>query len=279
MNKVIETFLYIKDLIILFLDMFYPRERSQLETTASIDQNTSTNPPGKRTASFVCLTLNDLPTPSIDQSISTITGTLITQSPIFKTSPPQRRLQRNYHRQPQSQQPMKPTNNLDINQIHSISPPSILQLPNLMELATRTSPLPNSTSAINNMDIPITDSSNKYSYETQIDSNGINHHRLHSTTDNLLRSFSKSDTPVLRTSPIMGMKMPTVNNSNGNNKRSSSLRTNNYFPQQPLSTIDSVLRERSFIIANENIHQPDAMERVNHILKQLYLPSEKNKRS
>jgi len=257
--------------------MFDSRERSQLEPIASPDQNTSTNQAVKRTASFVCLTLNDLPTPPIDQPISTITGTLITQSSIFRTSPPQRRLQRNHRRQPQSQQPMKPTNNIDIDQIHSISP-SMLTLPNLMELATRTSPHPNSTSAVTNMDITMTDSSNKFLYETQIDSNGINHHRLHPTTDNLLRSFSKVDTPVLRASPSMGIKMPTVNNSNGNNKRSSSLRTNNYFPQQTLSTMDSVLRERSIMIANENIHQPDAMERVNHILKQLYLPTEKHKR-
>ena len=50
-------------------------------------------------------------------------------------------------------------------------------------------------------------------------------------------------------------------------------------PQTPLTTIDSVLRERSIAIANENAHQPDAMERVNHILKQLYLPTDKSKRS
>ncbi len=253
----------------MFLDILYSRERSQLETIALPDQNTSTNQAVKRTASFICLTLNDLPTPTVDPQISTISGTFISQSAICKTSP-QRRLQRNQRRQ----QPMKPTNSIEIDQIHSLSP-SMLTLPNLMELATRTSPLPNTTSAITNMDISMMDSSNKFSYETQIDSNGINHHRLHPTTDNLIRSISKSETPVSRASLGMSTKMPLVNNSNGNHKRLSSHKTHNYFPQQPLSTIDSILRERSCIIANENIHQPDAMERVNNILKQLYLPSAK----
>lgn len=153
----------------------------------------------------------------------------------------------------------------------------MLTLPNFMEIATRTSPLPNISSSMNNIDISMTDSSNKYSYDTQIDSNGINHHRLHPITDNLPRSVSKIDTPISRISPGLGIKMPAVNN-NGNSKRTISHKNTNYFPQQSVSSIETVLRERSIIIGNENVHQPDAMERVNHILKQLYLPTEKTKR-
>jgi hypothetical protein len=67
--------------------------------------------------------------------------------------------------------------------------------------------------------------------------------------------------------------MPTV--SNGSHKRAPSQRTNSFLIQQPLASMDSVLKERSVTIGNENVHHPDAMERVNHILKQLYLPAEK----
>lgn len=259
----------------LFLDSFYPRERSQIEPTAT---STDPNSTIKRTASFVCLSLNDLPIPQQDPSIATISGTFVSQTPLFKTLP-QRRIQRHIRRQPQQQQQNKTaiTTNIDIDPSHSLSP-SMLTLPNLMEIATRTSPLPNLTSSMNNIDIPIVESSNKFSYDTQIDSNGINHHRIYPTNDNILRSYSKTDTPLSRTSPNLTIKMPVVNNNNSHSKRTISQKTTNYFPQQSISSIDSVLRERSIIIGNENVHQPDAMERVNHILKQLYLPTEKHKR-
>jgi hypothetical protein len=252
--------------------MFYPRKCSPLEIISPIDQNLTPTATVKRTASFVCLNLNDIPNAANDQPLATISGTLITQPSILRTSP-QRRLQRNNHRQQQQQ--TKSTNGIEIDQVHSITP-AMLTLPNLMEIATRTSPLPNLTS--NNMDVPMTDSSNKYSYETQIDSNGVNHHRLQPTTDNHLRSYSKTETPILRISPTMSTKMPTLNN-NGNHKKLSSQKTNNYFPQPPLSNIETILRERSLTISNENVQQPDSMDRVNHILKQLYLPTEKNKKS
>jgi len=279
MNKVIKSFLfYIKDFIILFSGMFYPREPSQLDTSLSMDQNISTNSIVKRNASFVCLTLNDLPIPPNDQSISTISGGLASPTTIFK-SLPQRRKQR-HDRHQQQQQKVKQLNGIEINQIHSTSP-SVLTLPNLMELAARTAPLPNFSSPMNNIDISIMDSSNKYSYETQTDSDGVDHYRLYSTTENLLRSFSKHDTPISRTSPGINIKMPAVNNNNNvHHKRLSPQRTTPHFPpQQSLPTIESVLNERSIIIGNENTHQSDAMDRVNHILKQLYLPTEKSKRS
>jgi hypothetical protein len=249
-----------------------------LETCAVIDPSASTtsiNPTLKRTASFVSLSLNDLPSPVNDQTIATISGTSVSQSPIFKTLP-QRRLPPKHHRQLQlQQQPHKVFNGLEIDQTSSTSPP-ILTLPNLMEMATRTSPPLNLSSSINNMD---TDASSKYLYETQTDSNGVSHHRLYTINDNLLRPFSKNETPpMLRTFLKTDVKMPTVNNINGSPKKPPLQKINQSRPSQPLSTIETVLKERSIAIANENIHQPDAIERVNHILKQLYLPPEKSKR-
>jgi hypothetical protein len=240
-----------------------------LENPAVIDQNPPTL---KRTASFVSLTLNDLPNQLNDQSIATISGTFVSQTPVFKTLP-QRRLQRTHRRQ--NQQQTKAFNGLEIDQIPSTSPP-ILTLPNLMEIATRSSPVLNRFSSINNAD---TDSSNKFLYETETDSNGVNHHRLYTVNDNLLRPFSKNETPALRTYHKTDVKMPVVNN-NGNFKKSSPQKTNYHqsSSSQPLSNIETVLKERSIAIANENIYQPDALERVNHILKQLYLPTEKTKR-
>jgi hypothetical protein len=143
-------------------------------------------------------------------------------------------------------------------------------MPNLMELATRSSPLLNHSSSMTNHEMSFFDSSNKFSYDTQTDSNGVNHHRLFTINDNLLRPFSKNETPTLRNGIGTGVKMPAVNIS-GNNKRPPSQKGN--------TSIESVLRERSITIANEYMHQPDAMERVNQILKQLYVPTEKNKRS
>lgn len=260
-------------MIVVFLATVYTRERTQLDTAATSDQIGSQNSPPKRTASFVCLTVKDFPTLANDQSISSITGTLTSHTPIFKTLP-QRRVQRNPHRQQQQQQPrVKPSNGLEIDKMPGISPP-IPPMPNLMELATRSTPLPNLTSSINHTDLPMMDSPSKHSYETHVDSNGVNHHRLHSITDNLLRPNSKIETLALRAiTPGTGVKMPAVNH--GNHKKSSSHKTSS---QLPLATIESVLRERSMVIANENAHQPDAMERVNHALKQLYLPTERSKR-
>jgi hypothetical protein len=261
-NRVLYTEEFCIDLV---LGTFYARERSQLETSLIIDQNASTNSLVKRTASFFSLNPKDLPTLSNDQSISTISGTLVSQAPMFKTQP-QRRLQ-SHHRRRSQQQQIKPLTALEIDQIPSIP------MPNLMDLATRTSPLPTLVSSIINMDTSTIESSNKYSYETQVDSNGINHHRLHTITDNFLRPISKNDIPGLRASQSMNSRMPAV--SNGNHKRPPSQRTNSFLIQQPLASMDSVLKERSVTIGNENVHHPDAMERVNHILKQLYLPAEK----
>jgi hypothetical protein len=256
--------------------MYAIRERSQLETSITTDQNPKTAV--KRTASFISLTLNDLPSSSNEPVISTISGTIVSETPIFKTSS-QRRLQRTHHRH---HQPLKPLNGLEIDPIHNTSSP-MLPLPNLMELATRTSPLVNFPSSINTLDISTIDSSHKYSYETQKDSNGINHHRLHTINPNLLHPLSKIDTPTLRTNLAISGKMPSMNNNNNNNNgnlhRSYSQKTNNSLAQQPLASIESILKERSTILANENMHQTDTKERVNHILKQLYLPSEKTKRS
>ncbi|CAF0774359.1 unnamed protein product [Rotaria sordida] len=251
-----------------------PGERSQMETSTIIDPNISTttinNATTKRTASFVSLTLNDLPSPSNDQLIPTISGTIGSQTAIFKNLP-QRRLHNVHRRQHQN----KSSNVTENDRLPNLSP-STLTMPNLMELANRTSPLLVLPSSINNSDVSMIDSSNKYSYETSIDSNGVNHHRLYTVNDNLLRPFSKNETTLLRTNTGMNTKMPPVNtNNNVNLKRSTSQKSNNHLAQPPLATIESVLRERSMTIANENTHQPDAMERVNRILKQLYLPLDK----
>ncbi|CAF2335571.1 unnamed protein product [Rotaria sp. Silwood2] len=254
-------------------------ERSQMETSTILDPNVSTttinNTAVKRTASFVSLTLNDLPSPPNDQSIPTISGIISTQTPIFKNLP-QRRLQHIHRRQHQQQN--KPSNGIEYDRMPNLSP-STLTMPNLMELANRTSPLLVLPSSMNNSDISMIDTSNKYSYETSTDSNGVNHHRLYTITDNLLRPFSKNETAIIRSNTGINTKMPAVHTNNGNQKRSGSQKANNHLTQPPLATIESVLRERSMIIANENAHQPDAMERVNHVLKQLYLPLEKSKKS
>lgn len=260
-----------------YLAVFSISERPHLETAPTTDQLPSPPAQVKRTASFVCLNLPDLPpAPTNDQSVSTISGAFVSPSSIFKTLP-QRRLQRQAHRpKQQSQQPVKPVNGLENDHIPAISPP-ILSVPNLIELATRTTPLPNLTSSINNFDTYTGDSSNKFSYETQIDSNGINHHRLQPFNDHLLTQTARNDTSMARNTPNISLKMPAVNT--GNQKKVPTQRPVHYIGQQPLSSIESILRERSVIIGNENTPQPDAMERVNHILKQLYLPTEKTKRT
>jgi hypothetical protein len=95
-------------------------------------------------------------------------------------------------------------------------------------------------------------------------------------SDNLLRPFSKNDAPLIRTNSTVGIKMPTINNNHdGFHRRSPSCRTTISVGQQILPTIESVLKERSIVIASENIPQLDAMDRVHQILKQLYVPSDK----
>lgn len=249
----------------LFLATVYARERSQVESAM--------NPPAKRTASYVCLTLKDLPSIHADPSIATLSGSVVSHPSLFKTLPPRRT-----HRVP-NRQPMKikQPNALEIDKTTSTSPP-ILTVPNLMDLATHPTPLPILNSSMNYTEGTSMDSPSRYAYDTQVDSNGVHHHRLYPIMDNLLRSTSKIETLAYRTiSPGTSIKMPAVHH--GNSKKSSPQRTNFLVPQQHLSTIDSTLRERSIVIANENVHQPDAMERVNSILKQLYLPTDKSKRS
>ncbi|CAF1931708.1 unnamed protein product [Rotaria magnacalcarata] len=260
-------------------------EHSQIDTSTIIDPNASittlNNTMSKRTASFVSLTLNDLPSISNDQSIPTISSIISAQAPMFKNLP-QRRLQQMHRRHHHQQQQNKSTHGSESDRMPMLSP-STIAVPNLMELANRSSPSHLIVSSSMNLnDIPMIDSSNKYSYETITDSNGVNHHRLYTIADNLLRPFSKIETAAVRSTSGMCTKMPPLSNSNNNNnnlKRSISQKSSNHLTQQPLATIESVLRERSIIIANENTHQPDAMERVNHILKQLYLPLDKTKKA
>ena len=249
----------------LFLATVYGRERSQVEP--------STTSPAKRMASFVCLTLKDLPSVHADQSIATLSGSVISQPSLYKTLP-HRKIHRHSNRQPMK---VKQPNALEIDQTSSISPP-VPAVPNLMDLATRTTPLPVLHSPMNYTEPISMDSPSRYAYETRVDSNGVNHHRLYPIMDNLLRSNSKIETLAYRAiSPGMSVKMPAVHH--GNSKKSSPQRGNVNMTQQHFSTVDSALRERSMVIANENVHQPDAMERVNSILKQLYLPTDKSKRS
>ncbi|CAF3438790.1 unnamed protein product [Rotaria socialis] len=264
-------------------------EHSQIDTSTLVDPNISittlNNTVSKRTASFVSLTLNDLPTIPNDQSIPTISSIISAQAPMFKNLP-QRRLQHMHRRHQHQQHPQnKSTHGSESDRMPMLSP-STIAVPNLMELANRSSP-PHliGSSSMNLNDIPMIDSSNKYSYETITDSNGVNHHRLYTINDNFLRPFSKAETAAVRGTSGMCTKMPPLSNNNNNNnnnnnlKRSLSQKSSNHLTQQPLATIESVLRERSIIIANENTHQPDAMERVNHILKQLYLPLDKTKKA
>ncbi len=254
--------------------MSYTRDRSQLETTTTTipDQVTSSTSIVKRTASFVCLNLNDVPILPNDQLISTISGTLVSQSPLFKTLP-NRRFQRPSRQQQQSApQKARSSNSLEIDKMPHIASPT-LAMPNLLELATRTTPLPNLPSSTNNIDPATIESPYKYSYETQTDSNGVNHHRLHSNTDHHLRSHSKNEISPMRTTHGALIKMPIV--ISGNQKKLSPQKSNSYSTQQPLSTIESLLRERSMTIPNEHAHHSDGMERVNRILKQLYPQTEK----
>ena len=214
---------------------------------------------------MVSLNLNDFLSPSNEQYISTISGTYVSQPSISKTLPSRRlRIDRRH----QQQQQNKPLNGNEIE-----------PMPNLMELATSISILPNHSSAMNNSEIPTVDSSNKYSYETQTDLNGVNHHRLYTVTDNVPNPLSKNESAVLRTSVGLGIKMPPVLNGIASHKRIATQKLNNYLSQQFLPTFEHIPRERSMLMSNENMNQPNAMERVNQIIQQLHLPSDKSKRS
>jgi hypothetical protein len=237
-----------------------------LETSGTTDLNTSsTNHVGKRTASMISLTLNDFLSPSNDQSISTISGTYVSQPSIPRTLP-SRRLRIDRRHQQQQQNTTLNGNETD-------------QMPNLMELATSKSSRLSHASLMNNVDTSTMDSSNKYSYDTQTDSNGISHHRLYTVPDNVLSPLAKNETAILRTSVGLGTKMPPVMNSIGNLRRTSTQKSINYISQQILAPIEPSLKERSILITKENIYQPNPMERVNQIIQQLHLPSEKHKRS
>ena len=137
------------------------RERTVVETSLVVEKDTTAvitaQPMVKRTASFVSLTLKDVPSAYHDPSVPTISGTLVSQTPVFKTLT-QRRLQRMYrrhHQQQQQQQTLYPhphphpklSSRIESEQITSISPP-VVAMPNLMELAMRASPLPNIAGSI-----------------------------------------------------------------------------------------------------------------------------------
>ena len=99
-------------------------------------------------------------------------------------------------------------------------------------------------------------------------SSSINENEMTSITDtqidsNTVRSYPKHEVPVLRTKTAN-------NNPNGNLKQAFSQKFNNYVVQQPLSSIESVLKERSISQTQENDKQL--------LKRQLYLPFDKTKR-
>jgi hypothetical protein len=138
------------------------------------------------------------------------------------------------------QQQQQQNNKNDTEQTNNMCPP-IITMPHLMEFSRRLS----YSSSLNDNDGTITD--------TQIDSNSIH-------------SPSKQETPILRT------KMPILNN-----KRTFSQKIPNYVLQSPLSTIESVLKERSIGLTQENSpNQSNRLRCVNQIFKkQIFLPFEK----
>lgn len=115
------------------------------ETTSGTTSTQTTKPTIKRAPSFISLTLKDLPDPPADQSVSTISGNHINQTATFKTLT-QRRLQRLYrrHHSQNPSQPLKTTNKVEIDSIHAASP----AVPNLIDLALRTTPILNHSSSI-----------------------------------------------------------------------------------------------------------------------------------
>jgi hypothetical protein len=130
-------------------------------------------------------------------------------------------------------------NKNDIEQTSNVSP-SVVTMPRLTEFTRRLS----HTSSINDNDTTTI-------IDTQIDSS------------------PKQESPILRT------KMPMVNNS-GNLKRPFTQKINNYVVQQPLSSIESVLKDRSIRIVEENNNQSNTIRNVDQIFKkQYYLPFDK----
>ncbi|CAF1447114.1 unnamed protein product [Adineta ricciae] len=238
-------------------------EHSQLEISSIADQNTSlTHGIGKRTTSLASLTLNDFLPSLPDQPISTISGTYVSQPTISKNLPV-RRLRT--ERRPQLSN-------------RTISSNDISQLSHVLEITTPITPQLNLSSSINAIDTSVTDSSNRYSYETQMDSNGINHYRLQAVLDNVHSSLPKSDAPVIRSNANAGVKMPSVFNSVTQHKRVSKPRSYVYSTQQLLAPIEPTARELSASILHENTHQLNPMERFSQIVQQLHVPAEKSKR-
>lgn len=132
---------------------------------------------------------------------------------------------------------------IDLEPLNNTSPP-IITMPHLMEFTRRLSP----SSSNNDNDTTIVD--------TPMDSNPN-------------RSIPKTETPVLRT------KIPIVNN-NGNLKRVFAQKINNFVVHQPLTSIESVLKERSIRMTQDANHQANAAQRANQIFKkQIYLPFDK----
>lgn len=131
------------------------------------------------------------------------------------------------------------TNNIkDLEPITNISPP-IITMPNLMEFTRRLS----RSSSIIDSEMTIID--------TQID-------------------LKKQETP-----PVLRTKIPIVNN---NNKRTISQKNpNNVVQQQPFDSIESVLKERSInLIQDDSNEQSNRIRRVNQIFKrQIFLPFDK----
>ncbi|CAF0797597.1 unnamed protein product [Adineta steineri] len=244
-------------------NVFTIREQSQLETSSNIDQHTSsTNIIPKRTASMISLTLNDILSPMNDGPISTISGTYVTQPSISKTLPIRR-----LHAERRLQTQQREQNRLTYD-----------NETNLMELNTSISPLLNLSTSINGGDTSVMELSNRYSYDTQMDSNGISHHRLYTLPDNLLSPMSKTEMPLLRTG--MNSKMLPALSNNILHKRVPKFKPNIYTTQHILAAIEPLPKEQSTNnIPNENAPQLNAMDRVNQIIHQLHLPPDKNKRS
>lgn len=115
------------------------------DTTNGTTSTQTAKPTIKRAPSFISLTLKDLPDPPPDQSVSTISGTHVNQTATFKTLT-QRRLQRLYrrHHSQNPSQPLKTTNKVEIDSFHTASP----AVPNLMDLALRTTPILNHSTSI-----------------------------------------------------------------------------------------------------------------------------------
>lgn len=120
------------------------------------------------------------------------------------------------------------------------------------------------------------DTTQQYTYETHTDNDGVYHHRLQAIPDSPLRSSSKNGSPIIRTTTSFGIKMPTIAaHHEGNHRRTPTQRANTIHVQPLLPNIDTVLRERSIVIAHENMPHIDPMDRVHQAVKQLYVPSDK----